>query len=170
MKNKIITSICIIIVCVIAVIGIYYNNQYDGSTIESRERILKKNSDIIHISSEIELDGYIISSGTTTDNKYAFVIFEPKSNGKYKCVYRTEIQTEQLYITDYKIKDKLYNFFWIKQQPNLEYAEVIYTVNNKEQEPIKIDIKGKYFFYNETPGNDYTVKVVFYDNEGNKYE
>ena len=50
-----------------------------------------------------------------------------------------------------------------------EYAEIIYTTSDGT-ETIKHDSRNMDMFYHISPTEDYTLSVVYYDSEGNKYE
>ena len=45
-----------------------------------------------------------------------------------------------------------------------------YTIDDVEQEPIIHDAKEMDIFINASPAKDYSISVIYYDEDGNKYQ
>lgn len=172
MKKKLLLIILVIIVCV-AFASIYFSRSTPkGDTIESRERML--NTAISKgknwtISKELELDGYIISAAYSIDHKSTLAVFKPAGNGKYKFSTSTNRDNKEIVIGGATINEKWYDFIWF-HGAKTEYAEVTYTINGQTQEPLIYNTDHMDIIYHENPEKEYSIHVVYYDHNGNKYE
>lgn len=170
MKNKkvIISVFLIIIICFIGVFSI--NSKPDGSTLKSREEILNNLPKGIEwkISSEKNIEGYIISS-INSSNKDGIAVFEPLDNGEYK--YQTVSYRDKgdIVIGSAFINQNFYDIYWLNQS-DLDYAEITYTVDGKEIEPIQFDIEDLEIIYHKAPSENYSINVTYYDVNGNVIE
>ena len=142
----------------------------NGKTLESREKILKETQAgkyVWEIDQEIKLYDYIISS--VYGNKDGLATFKAIGNGRYKLehvIYRSKgevIRTEIIY------KGEVYYIVWCNQ-PNLDYAEVIYTINNEELKPRIFDVKENSLISFKSPSDDFIMRIVYYDQDGNYYD
>jgi len=171
MKGKrYIWAVALIIILGIVFFELYLQqNKLDGSTIVSRELILNQSQNGIHIVSEIKIDDYIVSGIIGSNNNDGLVVFASQANGKYK--FQTKVLREKgsTIIEHTFINSVGYDLFW-RNQVDLDYAEIIYTVQGNALEPIKLDAKDNKILYCEAPSNDYSVEVVYYDIQGNRYE
>lgn len=156
----------------IAGIGaVQYFNRPDGSTLESREEIcaeFPKGKDW-KISVEQEFNDYIISGIYSRDGMSGIAVFEPAGNGKYKLYSREWREQDDIVITGITIDNMWYDIVWFNGAKT-DYAEITYTYGGKAQEPIIHNAKGMEIFINPAPAKDYSMDVVYYDSEGNKYE
>lgn len=164
MKNKRVILVIGIIILLAFVSFISFSNfkKEDGSTIKSREEILKEQDRFMHISSEIEIDNYLIGA-ITSNNKIGISIFEPTTNGNYRFLMQM-LTTEDVVFHTFKE----YDLFWCNKN-NLDYAKVIYTIDDVVQEPIIIDVKDYQVSYLKSPAKSYSYQVEYYDKDGNKY-
>ncbi len=169
MKKKFLLPILIIIVCII----VYFIwSQPSGNTVESREQIL--NNEITRgndwtILKEIKIEGYIISGAYSADDKSTLAIFEPISNNKYKFAKSTNRYNDEIIISGFKINDDWYDLIWFNGAQT-QYAEVIYTIDGQMQDTLKYNTTDMNIIYNKNPAKEYTMKVCYYDDKGNKYE
>ena len=163
MKNKNLLIIIGVVVLFVSIGFFSFSNlkKEDGSTIESRENILKEQDSFMHITSEIELDNYLIGA-ITSNNKIGISIFESENNGKYRFLMQL-LTTEDVVFHTFKE----YDLFWCNKE-DLDYAMVTYTVEGIVQEPIKIDVKDYKVSYLKSPqAKSYSYKVEYYDKNGN---
>jgi len=164
--------IFLIIVAVLFAFGAYsYFTIPDGSTLESREKICAEfpRGKDWKISVEREFSDYIISGIYSRDGMSGIAVFEPYGNGKYKLQSREWREQDRIIITGITIDNMWYDIVWFNGAKT-DYAEITYTYNGKKQEPIIHNSKGMEIFINPAPSRDYSIDVVYYDSEGNKYE
>jgi hypothetical protein len=171
MKSKrYILAVAIIIILSVVFVELYLQqSKVDGSTVESRELILNRSENGVHIVSEIQIDDDIISGIIGSNNKYGLAVFKSQANGKYKFQTRVLRESGRTIIEHTFVNNVAYDLFW-RNQVDLDYAEIIYTVQGNELEPIKLDARDNQILYCEAPSNDYSVEVVYYDIQGNRYE
>jgi len=168
-KRYIFTVVFIIILSAMFVGFYIQHSKLDGSTFESRELILNKSINGSHIYSEIKIDDYIISGIIANNNKYGLAVFNPKANRKY------DFQSSALGVNGKTIVEHIlvgnlqYDLFW-RNQADLDYAEIIYTEQGKNPKTIRLDAKDNKILYCEAPSNDYSIKAIYYDIHGEKYE
>ena len=62
-----------------------------------------------------------------------------------------------------------YDLVWF-QGAETEYAEVTYTVGGQEQQPLRFDTGEMEILSIKNPQKEYSMQVVYYDGEGNRYE
>ena len=169
MKKRILAGIIIIAVLIAVFLGYQYFTAPKGDTLESREELLQKaRGEAWHIQTETEFAGYIVS-GAYSDNEIAIAVFAPKGEGKYGLQTTTEREPEEIIISGSMIDDKWYDLIWFNGTQS-EYAEIVYTTDGEEQEPLRFDTKEMNIIFSEAPSKDYNINVVYYDSEGNKYE
>ncbi len=169
--SAIIGYICVIIMVAMCIGSISYYIQPDGSTLESREKIcaeFPKGKDW-KISVEQNFDDYIISGIYSRDGMSGVAIFEPIGKGKYKLQSREWRKQDEIVISGATFNGVWHDIIWFNGAKT-DYAEITYTYDGKKQEPIIHNSKGMEIFIHPQPSNDYTLDVVYYDNEGNKYE
>lgn len=170
MKKSII--VCAVLLAFIVGIGVVqYFNRPDGSTLESREEIVAEfpRGKEWKISVEQKFDDYIISGIYSRDGMSGIAIFEPKDNGKYKLYSREWRDQDEIVITGATFNGVWHDIIWFNGAKT-DYAEITYTHDGKVQEPIIHNSKGMEIFINPAPAKDYSIDVVYYDSEGNKYE
>ena len=169
MKKTILIGIIIIAVLIAAFLGYQYLASPKGDTVASREELLEEaKGGAWHIQTETELDGYIVS-GAYSDNEAAIAVFAPKGEGKYGLQTTTVREPEESIISGSMIDDKWYDLIWFNGAQS-EYAEIVYTTDGEEQEPLRFDTRNMNIIFSEAPSNDYNINVIYYDSEGNKYE
>ena len=169
--SAIIGYICVVIMVVMCIGSISYYIQPDGSTLESREEICAEfpRGKEWKIAIEQELNDYIISGIYSRDGMSGIAVFEPYGNGKYKLQSREWREQDRIVITGIIIDQKWHDIVWFNGAKT-DYAEITYTYDGKKQEPIIHNAKGMEIFINPAPAKDYSIDVVYYDSEGNKYE
>lgn len=171
-KRNIITAIFLVIVVVSGIAYYNYKQQPDGLTIESRELIMAEHKNPPRgqnwkIANEINFDNCIISAIYGSDGQIGIAKFEKQGN-RYKLKSTAYRQDNKVIISNTMINNKMYDFAWFNGAQT-EYAEIIYTTSDGT-ETIKHDSRNMDMFYHISPTEDYTLSVVYYDNEGNKYE
>lgn len=173
MKNKkIIITVAVGFIFIIMLIIFFSPSSLDGSSIESREMILNKQSKIngnAHISYEITVNDYIVSGFICSNNKHGLAIFEPQGNGRYQFQTKYLRDEDELIHGNLVINQKVYDLFWANKE-NLDYAEVTYIVSSKSEETLKLDATENKIIYNEAPSGDYAVEYGFIDMNGKRYE
>lgn len=171
MKKKTSIIISILILAFIGLSTYMYLSKPDGKTIESREQLLKdmpKGSDW-KISLEQEIGDYIVSGVYSSDGKSGIAVFEPIGNGKYKLSSRAWRDNSRIVISGYVFNGTWYDIVWFNGA-NTEYAEITYTIDGVEQNPIRHETTNMEIFIKAAPAKEYSINVVYYDAEGNIYE
>lgn len=171
MKKYVIPFIIILIIGIL-VSYFVYKSKINGSTIESRELRLKQISNLgesTNIDEEIIIDDYIFSGYITKNNRYGLAVFTPAGNGKYDFQTNVNSNNDELIFLPYVINGKAYNLFWANKA-DLDYAEIIYTIDGNKGEIIKIDAKNNKIIYTEEPSKDFSVEYYFIDVKGKLYK
>ena len=173
MKGKMSLYLAVgILFVVILGVRFFQNRQsHNGSDLESRKVLVNEVEEGMRIVEETRIQNYIISGITGANGKYGLAIFQPQGDDGYKLQSTYTKEQGEIMIGNVLIGDTDYNLFWFDQS-DLDYAEITYTDNAKGEtlEPIQLDATTGDILYHEAPGNDYTVKVVYYDVNGNMYE
>ena len=169
--SAIVGYICVVIMIAMCIGSISYYIQPDGSTLESREKICAKfpKGNDWKISVEHKLDDYIISGIYSRNGMSGIAVFEPYGNGKYKLLSKEWRQQDEIIITGTIIDQQWYSIVWFNGAKT-DYAEITFTYDGKKQEPIIHNAKGMEIFIYPAPAKDYSIDVIYYDSEGNKYE
>lgn len=168
MKKK--YFIAIIILIIILLVSVIYFLIPNGKTLESREEILKNSPSgkyVWEIDNEIKLYDYIISS--VYGNKDGLAVFKSYGNGRYKLqsvIYRDKgkVVIEQI------INKKDIYYIAKCAKANLDYAEVIYAIDNKELEPKIFDVKENNLISFKSPSENFSMRIIYYDKDGNRYD
>ena len=172
MKKKILLFGLIFVICISSVLVYYACSVNAGNTIESREALLDKaitTGENWNIVKETEIEGYIISAAYSTDNKSTLAVFEPESNGKHKFSTSVNRRSDEIIIGGVIINGEWYDLVWFNGAKT-EYAEIVYTINGKENKTLKFNTADMDIIYNKNPEKEYEMSVCYYDSEGNKYE
>lgn len=171
MKKKWLIIILVVILLFLGVTTYKYLSVPNGQTVESREQLLEgipKGSEW-QISTEQSFNDLIVSGIYSADGKSGVAIFEPTGNGKYKLSSREWRENDRIVISGYLFESIWYDVVWFNGAET-QYAEITYTVNGVKQKPIIHDSTNMKIFINEAPAEDYSINVVYYDNDGNIYE
>lgn len=172
MKKKILILGLIIVVCISSFVVYFACSSNAGDTVESREVLLDKAiapGENWNIVKETEIEGFIISAAYSTDNKATLAVFEPEAKGKYKFSTSVNRQSDEIIIGGAVINGDWYDLVWFNGAQT-EYAEIVYTINGKENKTQKFDTTDMDIIYNKNPEKEYEMSVCYYDSEGNKYE
>ena len=168
MKRKKFIVIIILIISLLA--GILYFLTPNGKTMESREEILKNSTSgkyVWEIDKEIKLYDYIISS--VYGNKDGLAVFKSYGNNKYKLQSVTYKEKGKVVIEQIVYKNVVY-YIAKCDQANLDYAEVIYSIDNEELEPRIFDVRENNLISFKSPSDDFTMRIIYYDKDGNQYD
>lgn len=158
--------------CIAAVSLYFLNSTPKGDTITGRERILNNaisKGNEWTIAKELELEGYIISGAYSTDNKSTLAVFEPVGNGNYIFKNSTNRNIEEIVISGAAINREWYDFIWF-YGAKTEYAEITYTINGQVKDTLRYDTDNADIISIKNPEKEYSIHVIYYDKEGNKYE
>ena len=169
-KSVILLSvIAVLAVCLVA--GFFYwDKLHNGATAESRERVLQETKNGLTITAETEVNGYIVSSiYDTKHQQHGLAVFKPEGNGKYSLQTRTLRSPDEIVNCLMMTDETTYHLFYC-DEANLDYAEITYTPAGKQPETFTLDVPESHIISFEVPEKDYSLNVVFYDTEGNKYE
>ena len=167
MKRKYLIVIIILIIVLLA--GILCFLTPNGKTLESREEILKNTSSgkyVWEIDKEIKLYDYIISSAY--GSKDGLAVFKSYGNNKYKLQSVTYKEKGKVVIEQIVYKSDVY-YISKCNQANLDYAEVIYSADNEELEPRIFDVKENNLISFKSPSDDFAMRIIYYDKDGNQY-
>ncbi len=158
-------------ILMITTVGTLIYNKPDGSTTDSREQLLENLPRGIDwkISTETELSGHIISGIYSRDNKSGIAVFMPNGEEKYRLLARQWRDSDDIIISNFYIEDVWYDVVWFNGAKT-DYAEITYTFNGNTMEPVIHNSENMELFINPAPSNDYSLNVVYYDSEGNRYE
>ncbi len=172
MKKKNLLFAVVVFLCVVFMVIYFISSSPKGDTLESRENILNaaisKGKDWT-IAKEIEIDGHIISAAYSTDNRSTLAVFKPTGNNKYEFSTSTNRNNDEIIIGGAIINGAWYDLFWFNGAQT-EYAEITYTVNGQEKDTLQYNTENMDIICYENPEKEYSVHVVYYDSEGNKYE
>lgn len=170
MKKKCFIFIVIIILVVFAYTAYLYYLPPNGSTVESREKILGGTPEEIewNIAQEQTVDEYILSS-ICSDGKSGVAVFEPVGNAKYKLVSSEWRNTGDIVISGVWIDDEWYDIVWFNGAVT-SYAELTYTVNGEKGSPLVFDTDDMKIICAKAPAKKYSLEVQYYDNDGNVYK
>ena len=167
-KLKIAGIVAVLIIAVIVVVNIV--TLPDGITIESREEMLKGEGKGKgwQIATELTTDDYIISGVYSENNRAGIAIYERKGE---KCKLKShKFRDKDEIIFDHILIDNVwYDLIWFAGAET-EYAEVTYSVRGNIIEKLKSKTNDMQIIYNTSPADEYTIDVVYYDKDGNKYE
>ena len=169
-KKKILLSLSIL--TMIALLAIFCINQkrFDGSTVQSRELIINKEYQDLHIIFELIVEDYIICEVVGDNNEYGLVTFKPKHNGNYDLSHRSINCNDSMSGYDFLINDKWYDFyFWNRE--DLDYAEITRIVDGETLPSEKLELHNGHIAYSLQPDMKSTGSSVtaFYDIYGNRY-
>ncbi|MEA4816082.1 MAG: hypothetical protein VB120_04395 [Lachnospiraceae bacterium] len=171
-KKHVIPCVVGAILIILSISFFAMRSRSDGSTLESRELRLSELSKLdgdAHISCEIEIDGYIVSGYSNSNDKYGLAIFEPQKDGKYQYQTNTTRENDELVFMTTTINQKSYNLFWANKA-DLDYAEITYTLSGIAGETVKLDAKDNVIIYTEAPAKDFSVEYCFVDKNGDRFE
>lgn len=166
-----------ILIAVIAILALclaaffFLQSKPDGTTVESREEQLREMPKNMNwsIVSEVELEGYLVCA-VSTSAQDGIAIFEPKGNGRYQCYSVSYGPWGTIMVDHAYLGDTWYELFWLNQ-PELDYLQLTYTIEDVPQDPIQIDAKDGGVLYQESPDADsFSIDIVYYDIHGNLYE
>lgn len=182
-KKRLVGIIVILILCIVST-GIFCyiklskrtdnspikNNILTEKALATREKRLQKaHGEEWKIHSEIhikETDNFVFSAAYSPE-WIGIKIFPRKNKFTKEKLTEPFFSTEADHISqDFRFDGTYYKLFWINR-PDVDYAEITYTVDGKELEPIQYDAKK--IFYSKTPTGDYSYKLVYYDVNGNAY-
>lgn len=146
-------------------------NKQDGTTIESREKMLESLPRGFgwKIAVETEIDNNIVCGIYSRDNKSGIALFAPVDDKGYKLIARQWRDSDDIIISNFVILNKWYDIIWFNGAKT-DFAQITYNIGGNEQEPVIHNAKGMELFVNPSPSEDYDVNVVYYDDAGNKYE
>lgn len=168
MKKKILFIISVAFIVLLVLIYLFLIP--NGKTKESREEILRDSTAgkyVWEISQEIKLHDYIISS--VYGNKEGLAIFKENGFGRYKLQGVNYRGKGEVIITQIIHEQEVYYVAWCNQA-DLDYAEVIYTIDNEELEPRIFDVKENSLISFKSPSDDFGMRIVYYDKNGNYYD
>lgn len=170
MKKK---SVIIMIAAIITILGYgayRYCSQPDGSTVKSREEMLRdtpKGAEW-NILQEQELEGYLLCS-IDSGQKSGIAVFEPIDDGTYKLISKEWRKSDEIMISGLPINGVWYDLIWF-DGAETKYAEITYSVDGIENDPIIFETSDMKIICSKAPAKDYTLTVKYYDNDGNVYE
>ena len=160
------------VICVAAAFLYFFSLTPKGDTITSRESILNtpiSKGNEWTIAKELELGGYIVSGAYSADNKSTLAIFEPTGNGDYKFSTSTNRNSDEIIVGGVAINGEWYDLIWFNGAKT-EYAEITYTINGQVQDTLRYSTDDMDIISIKNPEKEYSIHVVYYDNDGNKYE
>lgn len=170
MKKKLFFGIGVILAVLLMFGLIYLFLVPNGKTLEGREKILRSSTSgkyVWEIDKEIKLYDYIISS--VYGSKEGLATFKSICNGRYKLVHVGYKSKGEVIRTEIIHNGEVYYIVWCNQ-PDLDYAEVVYTIDNEELEPRIFDLKESSLISFKSPSDDFLMRIVYYDKNGNRFD
>lgn len=173
-KNKKKILFLVIGILLIIIIGspiLRYCMRPDGSTMASREEMLKDlpKGTYWTITTERLLDDYLITGIVSDNGKAGIAVFEPRGNGKYKLQTSYHRDVDEIIIGGTLIDDVWYDLVWFNGAKT-ERTEITYTVPNEMSQSTVYSADNSTIICSPAPAKNYTLQVVYYDSEGNRYE
>ena len=170
MKNKVYLIIIVAILAVSAYGAYRYYSKPNGSTVESREELLNSTSEGIKwkIAQEQKLEDYLVSS-IYSSTKSGIAVFKANGDEKYKLAFKKWGNSDEIVTYELIIGEEWYDLIWFNGAETA-YAEIIYSVDGAENEPIIFDVSDMRVICSKAPAKDYILTVRYYDNDGNVYE
>ena len=170
MKKKVFIILIVVLLALLGYGACRYFLQPDGSTVESREKILEGTPKGIewNISQEQEFKNYLLC-GIYSENKSGIAVFEAIGNGKYKLASIEWRNTDEIVISGFSVDGEWYDLIWFNGAKT-DYAEIFYEVSGENKEPVIFDVSDMKIICTKAPGKDYTMSVRYYDNNGDMYE
>jgi len=167
MKKIILPAVLLFALCLA---GIFIHlREPAGDAPESREKILRALPKGIawNISSEVEIDGYIVSA-ISASGQDGLAVFEPAPNGRYECrgtSYRAggEIVTTELYTSN-----TVYHVCWLNRA-DLDHAELRFETQDGS-ETIRLAAQDLLPVYTRAPGGDYDLHIEYHTTDGTVVE
>lgn len=171
MKKKFVAvSMGIVFIATVCICFFCVNPQ--GDTLQSREMLLTSAIAGGHdwtIAREINLDGSIISAAYSTGGQSTLAVFQPTGDGKYKLRTSTNRNNEEIIVGGAAINGKWYDLIWF-HGAKTEFAEITYTIHGQTQDPLRYDTDMMDIICLENPEKEYSIHVVYFDSDGNRYE
>lgn len=171
MKRKILLPVLLLAAVMLTVVIYRSSIATQGDTLSKREEILNSStakSSGWKIAKEIEVDGYIISAAYSSRGKSALAVFRPENNGGWHFQSSVNRDSKEIITYSVVINGKCYDLFWFNGAPT-QYAEVTYTAGDLEMQPQTFDTGNGDIICIESPSDNYTVSVCYYDENGNIY-
>lgn len=168
-RKQIIIISSIVVLLAVGLILIFSKN--NCSSIKKRESRLKGlNGSNWQISQEVMIEDTIVSA-IYSENLDGIAVFLPDGGKKYK--YQSSAYIEKGNIVDWKLLngEDIYHIFWLNK-PNLNHAEIIFTVDGIQREPIFIRADSLKPIYIKAPEHkeSYSFEIVYYDSKGKEYK
>lgn len=177
MKKKLwIIGLAVIIIVIGILVAVSVPN---GSTRESREKLIQ---DIPHgdnwkIAVEQTFEDHILAGIYSSGGRYGIAVFEPVGKENYRLKTYHSREHDRILINSVYLNEEWYDLVWF-YRPDLDYAEITYTLGSAEQEPIRHEAETMEIFLHPSPIADFsngmpyehTIHVVYYDNDGNPIE
>ena len=165
---KRIIPLVIVMVMLLALAGCGHSGR--GAAREDREELLgghvvpERNWNIVN---ETEVGGYLVSAYASND-KSGLAVFAANKNGGYEFEHATTANTNDIIVTNDFWNATHYDLIWFNGAQT-EYAEVIYTIDGKQQDALRFDTTDMDIIVNPSPAKEYSLQVIYYDAEGNTY-
>ncbi len=162
--------LAIIILAFLSYAAYQHSQQPDGSTVESREAILRAAPKKIEwrIAREEEIAGHLLSC-VYSSTKAGIAVFEPAGNDKYQLVSIDWRDIEDIIITQLVADGEWYDVVWFNGAAT-SYAELTYTIDANKEKPLIFDTSDMPIICTKAPDGDYSLEVKYYDDAGNVYE
>ena len=162
-----ISGVLIVCICIFV-----YHSFASGTTLQSREQLLENaiaNGNHWRILKETKIEDALISAAYSTDDQIALVVFVPTFFGGYQVETTTRCHADDIMMDSTRINGNFYDFIWF-YGAQTEYAEITYTVDGQEKDPIWYDTSNMDILYCKNTAKEYSIHVSYYDQYGNCYE
>lgn len=146
-------------------------NSGSGATQEEREELLHDNivpESNWNIVAETEIEGHLTSAIDGTNHKSGLAAFESTGNNGYEFKSAKTANMDQVIFDEAFLGKNHYDLIWF-DGVQTEYAEVIYTIDGKQQDALRFDTTDMDIIVNPSPAKEYSIQVIYFDADGNTY-
>ena len=122
-----------------------------------------------NIAVEQELEEYILSGIYSDNGKSGIAVFKPNGHGTYKLISREWRDSDEIIISGFIADGTWYDIVWFNGA-STNIAELTYTSEGEKPETLSFETGDMSIICNPAPSDAYSLEVVYYDKNGNKYE
>lgn len=167
MKRKKQSVFLLLILLICCMILFLHGSPQDGTTVQSREKMLEDRSDgtVWHIAAEQKLHDHILCGIISDRSETGIAVFEPYNKG-YRLDSRSWTDSpDDIILTQFISDGQLYDIVWFNGQDS-EYVQLKYSYGNGIHLTERFQTSDGNLVYNPAPSDEYNLEAVYYDNKG----
>lgn len=166
MKNhiKLIALFCVLFMAILSIF-LFEELRVGAGTLNQREKLINQIKPGAKILSETKIENFIISGFELSNNDYGLAVFaQDKNSYKFQsCIYS---KSEEYVNLPLNIGNKSYLIIW-SNNPNISQVSVNFIDENGiELNYIELTLSQYEIAVYNTPYNNFSFEVIFYDNLG----